>query len=357
MNLPRIDTEQLFEERAAQFIAWGIPRSTVERVRARVQDMWADAPGGFCFEWGLEAEAMERIAPMRAVPLWGAARFPAACTEGRKLALARQRACYLRAAAGFPAAFERRVIDGVPTHLFTRRPDAPLVLLSGGLDTFKMDLHRLAIGLVRAGLRVAAIDMPGTGETPGPLRPDAHLAYEAVLDATARGARRGIFGLSFAGHWAAKLALRATVDAAIDIGGPLGVAPFDAAFVRNLPNGMSHSLAHALGAPALPSPEALGALFEAFALRDHLPRLRTPLLVMNGDADPYIGLQETTAFRVSRSAEVRVLRGAKHCAGDRFARVAPYAIAWLRAQLAPQAGTRALLRVTRLLLPAQARSA
>jgi len=328
----------------------------VARVRGRVSDMWANAPGGWVYEWGLEAERVERRDPLLAATLWGAARFPVACDESRRDAHRRQIACYLEAAPHFPVPFERKVVAGVPAHLFTPRggESRPLVLLSGGADTFKVELHRLALGLARAGLRVAAIDMPGTGESPGPLTPDAHLTYLSVLDALAPAQRRGVLGISFGGHWAAKLALLGHVDAAVDVGGPVGALALNEDFVRGLPNGMPWALAHALGRSDLPDEHALGALIEAFSLRHQgllHDRLDVPLLVVNGDRDPYVPLADTTVFRHFEHSEVIVLRDAWHCAGDRFIRVAPFLIAWLSSHLTDAFGARALLALTRKLLP------
>lgn len=74
---------------------------------------------------------------------------------------------YERAAAGFPVRFERVVLDEglVPAHVFRRRRAAvrSLLVLSGGVDTWKVELHRLAVGIARVtGMTVAAIDMVDT---------------------------------------------------------------------------------------------------------------------------------------------------------------------------------------------------
>ena len=40
-----------FEDRYSQFIAFGIPKADVDTLRATIKDMWADAPGGWSYEW------------------------------------------------------------------------------------------------------------------------------------------------------------------------------------------------------------------------------------------------------------------------------------------------------------------
>jgi esterase FrsA len=369
-----VDVEDLFSERASQIAAWGIPRVTVARVRARIRDMWTDASGGWTYEWSQEAaRAEDRREWLLASALHGAARFPVACTPARVEAQRRQVACYLEASRTFSTPFERRSVSvlgaagatgpvDVPVHLFgpRRTKSAPLVLLSGGVDTGKMELHRLAIGLALSGLRVAAIDMPGTGETAGPLSPGSHGVYVQVLDALSRdGSRplkRGILGISFGGHWAAKLALLGVVDAAVDVGGPIGAEPADGASILRLPRGMPGILANALGMDGLPTADEAVPMMNAFSLREQgllgPGRLRVPLLVLNGANDPYVPQTDTSVFRQYPAADVFLLEGADHCAADRFLRVAPALVVWIRMQLV--GGTlaaQAMYGVARALLP------
>jgi len=46
----------MFEDRAQQFEKFGIPCDDIARVRAAVTDMWADAPGGWVYEWSKLAQ-------------------------------------------------------------------------------------------------------------------------------------------------------------------------------------------------------------------------------------------------------------------------------------------------------------
>jgi hypothetical protein len=43
--------EASFEDRYSQFIAFGVPKADVDTLRATIKDMWADAPGGWSYEW------------------------------------------------------------------------------------------------------------------------------------------------------------------------------------------------------------------------------------------------------------------------------------------------------------------
>ena len=45
----QIDAAAMFEDRTDQFAKFGVPLSDIERIRAAVTDMWADAPGGWVY--------------------------------------------------------------------------------------------------------------------------------------------------------------------------------------------------------------------------------------------------------------------------------------------------------------------
>lgn len=52
-----IDAQAMFDDRTHQFEKFGIALSDIESVRAKVTDMWADAPGGWVYEWSKLAES------------------------------------------------------------------------------------------------------------------------------------------------------------------------------------------------------------------------------------------------------------------------------------------------------------
>lgn len=56
MYIYDIDPQAMFDDRTHQFAAFGIPLAHIDAVRARVTDMWADAPGGWSYEWSQLAE-------------------------------------------------------------------------------------------------------------------------------------------------------------------------------------------------------------------------------------------------------------------------------------------------------------
>jgi esterase FrsA len=359
---------ELFAERERQIAGWGIPWQVVNEVRMQARDMWSDDTGGWVPAWARQADRAERNgAWLLAALCWGAARFPCFATPSRKAAYERQLAAYERASADFPVRFERLVLDvpsehgptPVPVHLFARRrrPGRGLVVLSGGVDTWKVELHRLSVTIARAtGLQVAALDMPGTGESKLALTPGADAVLAAVIRRLAERVGSdgtAFFGVSFGGHWAAKLALLGEVDAAIDLGGPVGAGE-STVDVANLPNGMTGIVAHALGLDRLPTDEEAQALVDGFSLRrqgllDGDGATSAHLLAVNGEHDLYIPPEDTTVFRSQPKATVWVVKGAGHCAAERIRLVIPPALAWLSARLHREARAyRVLERALRL---------
>jgi esterase FrsA len=88
----------------------------------------------------------------------------------------------------------------------------PVVINWGGVDTWKEDRMGAADRMIAAGMAVLNVDMPGTGENPTRYGdPDAYKTYSAWLDFLEKrsdvdGSRVGLWGLSFGGYWAARMA-------------------------------------------------------------------------------------------------------------------------------------------------------
>src|SRR5437763_6842344 len=216
-----LDLDELFTERTRQFVGWGIPPRVVQAVRDEVDDAWSDAPGGWTPTWERRAqEAESKDDWLLAALCHGAAKFPCLATPSRAAAYRRQLDCYARARGGFPLRFERRALevsyrdDATPVvvHLLRarRRSRDVVLVLCGGVDTWKVELHRLGAMIARAtGWTVAAVDMPGTGESRVALAPDADVVLAGAIDRLAAelpARRTAFFGISFGGRWAAKLA-------------------------------------------------------------------------------------------------------------------------------------------------------
>jgi esterase FrsA len=82
-----IDARALFEDRAHQFVGFGLPADDVARVRAATTDFWTNGPGGWVYQWSaLAAEYTAKGAPLLAALAYGCAKFPCLADDARKTA-------------------------------------------------------------------------------------------------------------------------------------------------------------------------------------------------------------------------------------------------------------------------------
>jgi esterase FrsA len=343
-----IDAQAMFDDRTEQFAKFGIPREDIERVRAAVVDMWADEPGGWVFEWSKLAQRYAAQGDHRMAALvYGCAKFPCLTDQARAHALHQQLAEFQLAAADFPVRFERRTVEvpyrggvvQVPVHLYSADGELrarPVLLLSGGVDTWKMDVHPWCVAFTMgAGVSVLAFDHPGTGETTIPL--DRH-ADEVIrgLVGYARGIGDGgvaHFGASFGGNFAAMSGLSGIVDAAVDLGGPV-VDSFQPEHLAKLPFGMHDILGNAMRWDHSPTLTELSDCLGQLARRDLLDRdTNSAMLVVNGADDVFIPQSDTLVFDGRRDTEVHLIEGTGHVAMSKAPEVVPMMIDWVRRHL------------------------
>src|SRR5271170_613653 len=293
--------EVSFEDRYSQFIGFGIPKADVDTMRATIKDMWADAPGGWSYEWSaLARKYLEAGNPLLASFAYGFAIFPCLANDARRTAQQNQLECYLKAAPSFPVKFERRILAipyqggtvSTPVHLFSvtgQYANAPVLIYTGGVDTYKMGLHAIYVTLAkRLGITLLGFDIAGTGESTIPLSVKGdELVLGIVNDARKLGnGKVAHLGFSFGGNFAAMSGLSSAVDAAIVLGGPIDGA-FAEAHLAKLPYGMQDIVGNAIGFDRQPT------LAQLTASAAHLSRhalLQQPtnatMLVING-ADDY----------------------------------------------------------------------
>ena len=119
-------------------------------------------------------------------------------------------------------------------------PAAPaaLIVAIGGLDSRKEDLTERFAPLLAHGIGSFTLDMPGTGEAPLKIEPGAERMFARALDHMLErreiDARRvAIYGGSFGGYWACKLAVteRERIVGAVAQAPPVD-AFFSAAFAQ-----------------------------------------------------------------------------------------------------------------------------
>jgi len=341
-----LDPEELFAERYAQMLRNDMPVGDVDRLRASIHRMWVDEPGGWVYEWSqLARHYASQGRHDLAAGAFGWAKFPSLANRAAELALQNQIEQYGLWSRDFPFQFERRVLDvpfrggrtPVAVHLLSPHgaaADTPILLASGGVDTWKMDVHGIFAPFVQhIGVRVLAFDIPGTGESRIPLSSESREVIAGLASEARRmGARKvGHLGISMGGHFSAWSGLTRTVDAAVVLGGPVGAVPLEKD--RAWSFGMSDIVGNALGLDR-PTSQEVTARMPDFSLRSLLDQAENaPMLVINGADDVHIPRQDTLVFRGRRDTEVDLLEGTGHCAVTRMSEVVPRMIGWLGQQL------------------------
>ncbi|GHF51709.1 hypothetical protein GCM10018790_32000 [Kitasatospora xanthocidica] len=342
-----LDPQDLFTERHPQ-MTLGLPAAEVDAVRAAVTEMWPDRPGGWVHEWSALAARHAAAGRHReAAQAYGWAKFPSLADRPKRAALARQVEQYVLAAPGFAVEFERRTLTvpyrggeaTLPVHLMAApslAADAPVVLASGGVDSWKTDLHgmweQLALALP---VRLLLFDLPGTGETAHlPMTPDGGAEVIDGLVAFARTIGDGTvghFGISMGGYYSARAGLSGAVDAAVVLGGPVerSFAPG-----RGFAFGMDGIVGNALGFDAPPSASELAEAFTAFDLRPLLDLdANGPMLVLNGTDDVHVPQYDTLVFAGRRATRIELIPDTGHCAVSRFDEAMALIVPWLRTAL------------------------
>lgn len=345
-----VDPHELLGERFRQILNLGIPEEDITRTGERISAMWGDAPGTWVHEWsGLGSELAHRGDHLRASFAFGVAKFPVLAGTGRRRAFQNQLSEYLAAAPAFDLPFERTAFSvphrhesvTIHAHVFQGHgspADAPVLVATGGVDSWKMDLHHLFLGVARrCSLTVLAFDLPGTGETDVPLDDAADQVVLGIV-AHARSLGNGAvghLGLSFGGNFAAMTGLAGAVDASVVVGGPIAL---DVTHVRNRAEPLLDIVGNACG---LDGPPSLAELQVAVAplRRDGLLATdrNSPMLVVNGADDHVVPRSDTMTFAGRRDTTVDLISGAGHCAVSKFGRVFGTMTAWLDTHLAEPA--------------------
>jgi esterase FrsA len=344
-----IDAAAMFDDRTHQFEKFGIRLAEIKAVRAATTDMWADAPGGWVYEWSRLAEKhADRGDHYLASLTYGCAKFPCLTDPARVTAMQHQLEQFELAAKDFPVAFERRIITvpyrgggvEVPVHVYSADGEyagRPVLIASGGVDTWKMDIHPWWVGFTQgAAVTTLAFDHPGTGETAIPLDGHADEVIRGLTDyaRTLGNGKVAHFGASFGGNFAALSGLSGLVDAAVDLGGPV-VGAFEGENVRKLPYGMHDILGNAMHWDHSPTLEELSAGLEQLNRQELIAQQRnSAMLVVNGADDYFIPQSDTLVFQGRPNTEVHLVEDTGHCAMSKAPEVVPQIIAWLAAHVA-----------------------
>ena len=207
-----------------------VHHNDVEKIVAALTSLDKDHWAGLWSEVGLEYEergdALEKAGEGKkageafylAYDYCRIGRYPCPSTSGKRHAYQHSLRMFRKAAKYFEVPLEvvelpfkgRKLVGYL--QLPPRAKHPPVAIHWGGVDGYKEDRQRPNAMLHAMGIATLVIDMPGTGEnTVLYLDPDAERTFSAWLDYLAArkdvdGRRVGVWGGSFGGYWAARLA-------------------------------------------------------------------------------------------------------------------------------------------------------
>ncbi|MDP2164697.1 MAG: alpha/beta fold hydrolase [Hydrogenophaga sp.] len=333
-------------------------------------DHWAEQWGKMGAQHELKAEqlalngaAAQEIADahFRAFNYYRIGRYPVTSTPGKMAAYRHALRNFLKAARCFDQPLEvveipfegKKVVGYLQVPRSVARP--PLIMHWGGVDGWKEDRQRNSRALHRAGFATFTMDMPGTGENP--LRyadPGAERTFSAAIDhLIARddvdGTRIGVWGGSFGGYWAAKLAYieAERIKAAVNHGGGVHYG-FQETWLRPAltrtasqyllgPASLLDARSYVMGVSTL---DELLAIAPTLSLREQglLERPSVPLLLVNGkkdDQQPIDDLYLMLEYGNPKAARVYPEGGHMgRSRGTGDAQIAEGIITWLQSRLA-----------------------
>ena len=355
------------EERFGGWVEAGANEEELDATLKRIHDPLGSGPGSWVYELSLTASRHELAASEAeldgdtaeaareysiAAVYYYIARFPFVSSPAKAEAYRKHIDCYLKTAESFdpPLKIVNIPFEGKEIIGYMRIPDVvrpPVVVVTGGVDTWKSDVDTQVEAMLAEGLAVFAFDMPGTGESQWPLEPNSDRVYTAVIDylktrSDLDGENVGVFLQSFAGLFAVKLALvDPNVKAAVNIGGPIHLA-YTAEHIKKVPDVMIATIANAMGNDPDIGFKKMVATAEPMSLGSQgllkQPERQAALLSINGDQDPLVPIDDL--YIISKSGIVQeewVYEGDGHCAPNNMHEFAPKAAAWLKGYLTPQA--------------------
>jgi esterase FrsA len=349
-----------------RFHGWvnmGVPEDELDQTLRGVHDVKGDGPGSWVYELSQIAVNYENAASeaeiagnqaeayrnwKTAAVYYYIARFPYLASPAKKAAYQKHIECYLKYAASFDPPlevveipFEGKTIIGYLRTPARARP--PVVVVTGGVDTWKSDIDALIEPLLAQGLAVFAMDIPGTGQSQWRLSPENDKVFSAVFDylktqPELNADRLGLYEMSFGGYYAIRLALtHPDVDAAVNVGGPIALA-FAESNVKKVPDVMVATISHAMGVEQDLPLEQRMAHVEKFSLdrSGYLqdPRRTPPILSINGSEDKLVPIEDLYIITERGIKQDEwVYQGEGHCAIDVMDDWAGKAAVWMKEKL------------------------
>jgi esterase FrsA len=305
---------------------------------------------------GAELESQGKLpeanqAYQMAATYYGIAKFPVINHPAKQAAYRKAVENYLKAARSQDPPMERVTIpfDDKQIIGYLRKPKGvarpPIVIATGGVDVYKEE--RNTSDLLEVGLAAFSMDMPGAGECPVWNTPDAERLYTATIDYLLTrddldGQRMGFVGRSYAGYWGGKMAYveRKRLRASAQLGGPIHYT-FQEPWLRGLQSEKEYFwplLDSMIYSNHVKDYDELVKTAPAMSLKAQgwLDKPCAPMLMINGEKDPWISPQEIPLLlETGEPKTARLIADGAHMGrGSREnARSGRMVMEWLRARL------------------------
>ncbi len=193
----------------------------------------------------------------------------------------------------------------------------PTVLITNGLEGTVAEMLLPLLTYRSRGLGYFVMEMPGTYSYRQPLRADGEEVYRTVIDRLVADPRVdperiGMLGLSFGGYWATRMAaVEPRVRVAVANGAPAHHT-FQPQGALGTPEIMVTTLANATQADGTLD---LMRKLRALSLEQYYERISAPLLVINGDSDTLVAVQDSIDIAThAPNAVLKLYPGDDHCA-------------------------------------------
>lgn len=282
-------------------------------------------------------------------------------TEESQRAYARAVALFKKGIADVPflsieaveVPFEGKSLPGY----FVKSRDAgaplPTLVFFDGLDiTKEMQYFRGVLELIKRGLAVLIVDIPGTGESIRfrgmPARYDTNVAGTAAVDylATRRDVdkdRLAVMGVSLGGYYAPRAAaFEPRFKACVSWG---AIWDYHATWKKRVEKAFQASLSvpgeHIMWVLGVDNIDAALKKLEGFRLAGVAEKVACPYLLTHGERDAQIPMEDARALFAAIGAKDKTLKvftfeegGYEHCQGDNLTIGIAYIADWLAERLA-----------------------
>lgn len=199
----------------------------------------------------------------------------------------------------------------------TKNP--PCVLLLNGLDTTKEEQLVISLLCVQRGLATLTFDGPGQGETYYQMKmwPGYTDAVVAAVDFAEKltevdRTRIGVIGRSLGSHYAPRIAaIDDRIKAVVSWGAMFHLHNF-----RSIPELTRQGFLYVTGSKSVEDAEPY---FQSVDLTPFAPKIRCPIMIVNGGLDPITPPENVEMMRAAVTAQTEVLFIADsiHCIHDR----------------------------------------